>query len=389
MILLLLLVLGLSYGMDLKTAIDKAVSSHPSIRALEEELKGFEGRSITYRSYLNPTVGVEVGNFGTSKDGVSSNPIYRVSYSQPLLIYPIGKLSKEVVRYETEAFKERISQEKNTLRGEVYSAFYSVLYRKELLNIAQENYRISQDLYKFTKKLFELGEITKLELFRVERELDLAKTELELANTDLRNALQRLSFLVGEEVRDVEGSLQDLPPMKEINPENLPQVKQYEYMIRSAKANIDLEKTLAKPQVSVEAIGEKVSQHEYGARVALSATLPLFYKREGEIIQLSAKVRSLESYRSLELKRAKSEYERLLSRYEALKREINNVESFMIPKLREELSLALKSYRLRTITSLELSDTKRRYLQLLRYRADLLMQAHEEYARYLSLGGEL
>ena len=69
--------------------------------------------------------------------------------------------------------------------------------------------------------------------------------------------------------------------------------------------------------------------------------------------------------------------------------EIERIEKQTIPKAKEELSLAIKSYKLRTITLLELTETKRRYVELLKYRLELIRQAHEGYAKYLSLGGEL
>ncbi|WP_340690198.1 TolC family protein [Hydrogenobacter thermophilus] len=389
MMLFLLLLVGVSYGLDLMGAIEMALSFYPSLKALEEERKGIEGKSLLYKSYLNPTLGIEMGNFGTSKDGVRSNPIYRLSYSQPILIYPLGSLIREAVRYESSAFEERIAQERNSLKGEVYLAFYSALYRKDLLSIAQENYQISYDVYSFVKKLFDLGEVTKLELFRAERELDLAKTELELARSDYQNALKKLSLFVGEEVKEVEGSLEHLRDMKVIKVEELPQIRQYNYLIKSVKTSIEVERTLAKPQLSTEVLGEKVSESEYGFRIGFSATLPVFYRREGEILQLSSYARSLERLRDLERMKAESEYHRLLKRYQAIKDEVRKINDELLTRSREELSLAIKSYRLRTITALELSDTKRRYIQLLRYRSDLLMQAHEEYAKYLSLGGEL
>jgi len=389
MIFLVLLFVGISYCIDLKTAVEKALSYHPSLKALEEEKKGIEGKVLLYKSYLNPTLSVEIGNLGTSKESISSNPLYRLSYLQPLLLYPLATQTKEVVGYELSAFDQRIAQEKNALKSEVYLAFYSALHKKELLNIAKENYSISQEIYQFVRKLFDLGETTKLELFRAERELKLAENELHLAESDLRMALGRLSLLTGSNVEDVEGKLDELKQMEEINFEEIPQVKQYSYMIKSIQASVQVEKTLAKPQLSIEVLSEKVSQNQYGIRLGFSATLPVFYRREGEIIQLSAKASSLENLRQLELMKAKNQYKQLFSRYQTLIKQVQDIDGFMLAQAKEELSLALKSYRLKTISALELYDTKRRYIQLVKYRADLLMQAHQEYAGYISLGGQL
>ncbi len=386
MIIALLLLIQVCYAIDLRGAIDRALEHYPSLKALKEESVKFKGKAMTYRSYLNPSLEVEVGNFGTSKESVKTNPIYSLSYSQPLSIYPIGKSFKKMVDYEEKAFLERMEQEKSLLISEVYLAYYMALYRKELLKVAQENYKISQELHSFIKRLFELGETTKLEVFRSERELDLARVELEIAQRDYENALKNLSYLIGQRVEDLEDRLHSI---KEINFENSPRLKQYQYAIKGLEAGIEVERILSKPQFSLTVLGEKVSSQEYSFRVGLSVSLPLFYRREGEILQLLAERRSMELRKSLEELSLKRDYELVRSRYEKLLEEIERIEKQTIPKAKEELSLAIKSYKLRTITLLELTETKRRYVELLKYRLELIRQAHEEYAKYLSLGGEL
>ena len=388
MIIVLLLLIQVCYAIDLRGVIDRALEYYPSLKALKEERTKFKGKAMTYRSYLNPSLEVEVGNFGTAKESVKTNPIYSLSYSQPLSIYPIGKSFKNMVDYEEKAFLERMEQEKSLLISEVYLAYYMALYRKELLKVAQENYKISQELHSFIKRLFELGETTKLEVFRSERELDLARVELEMAQRDYENALKNLSYLIGQRVADLEESFDRLHSIKEINFENSPRLKQYQYAIKGLEAGIEVERILSKPQFSLTVLGEKVSSQEYGFRVGISAALPLFYRREGEILQLLAERRSMELRKSLEELSLKRDYELVRSRYEKLLEEIERIEKQTIPKAKEELSLAIKSYKLRTITLLELTETKRRYVELLKYRLELIRQAHEEYAKYLSLGGE-
>jgi len=130
------------------------------------------------------------------------------------------------------------------------------------LRIAQENLKLSEELYNFIKRLYELGETTKLELFRAERELQTAKTELELARVDYQNALRSLSSFVGREVQGVEGRIEELRDLEPLNPEDTPQVRYYQLAIDGVRKNIELEKLYAKPQVSIELLGEKVADKE-------------------------------------------------------------------------------------------------------------------------------
>lgn len=388
-LLMLLIFLNLSFAIDLRTAIEKAINYSPYLASLEEEAKGVKARELAYKSLLNPSVSVELGNFGTSTLSASKSPIYRLSYSQPILLYSIGELNRAKSQHELMAFGERIKQEKNRLIGEVYASFYNAVYKKELLNIARQDYEISKDLHTFIKKLYDLGEITKLELLRAERDLEMARRELELAKNEYERALKELSFYLGEEVKDVEGSLKDLRDIKDLDFDSLPQVRFYDLSVKALQEGIRLEKAFAKPQPSVEVLGEKVGDHTYGFRLSISSSLPLFYRRETEILQLASQINSYGKLKELELARTRTEYEGIRRTYQTLLEEIKRIEEEDVPKAKQELELALKSYKLRTITQLELSDSKRRYLQLLRYRADLLMRTHQEFARYLAIGGKL
>ncbi|MFN3813588.1 MAG: TolC family protein, partial [Aquificaceae bacterium] len=326
MMLLLLFVFGISHAIELESALEKAIKNYPSIKALQEERLKFKGKALTYRSYLNPTLSVEVGNFGTSKDSVKSNPVYNFSYSQPFVPYPLGKYFRKMIDYEEKAFLQRIELEKSSVIGQVYSAYYSSLYKKELLRVSHESYNISESIHGFIKRLFELGEVTKLEMFRSERELEMARVDLEFAKNEYKNSLKYLSSFVDEEVSDVEGKLDELRDMKDPTMEDLPRVKQYDLMIKGLASGSEVEKILAKPQFSWNITGEKVSSNEYGLRTGFTVLLPLFYERQGEIIQLSAQARSLEKLKELEKLSIGRDYQLIKSRYRKLVEEIKKIE---------------------------------------------------------------
>jgi hypothetical protein len=48
-----LILFSFSFGIDLKNAVESALEYSPSIKALREEQKSFEGKVLTYRSFLN------------------------------------------------------------------------------------------------------------------------------------------------------------------------------------------------------------------------------------------------------------------------------------------------------------------------------------------------
>ena len=125
----------------------------------------------------------------------------------------------------------------------------------------------------------------------------------------------------------------------------------------------------------------------YGLRGALTLEVPVFYRRQGEILQNIAIKKALKKRLEGELLRVKSRLESVSIRLETLKEELERLEKDVIPRAQEELALAIKSYRLRTITLLELSDVRRRYYELLVSRSELLLSMHETYSEFIEIGG--
>ncbi|ADC89410.1 outer membrane efflux protein [Thermocrinis albus DSM 14484] len=375
-----------AYAIDLSTAIKMTLDNYPSIRALEAERIAIRGRSELYRSFLNPSVGILLGNFGSSKERFSKAPVYSFSYSQPLAL-DLRDYFRKVAQYQNVALDYRLQAERNRLTGEVMALFYEALYRKEMVKLAEESLKISQDIYNFVKRLYELGETTKLEFFRAERELLQSQRELQMARSEYLSSLQILSHYVGVEVKDVEGDLFQTARFPSLDINRVPVVAEYDALLEAVKAQRNLEMRLAKPIWSLEVVGEKVGDTTYGYRVGVSSPLPVFYRREGELLQLQAREEALRREKELILRRIEQEYNASRILYESYLKQIDNIEKKDLPVAEEELALALKSYRLKVITLLELSDAKRRYLQTKKQRLDLFLALHREVAKITSIGG--
>ncbi|MEO0151264.1 MAG: TolC family protein [candidate division WOR-3 bacterium] len=377
----ILLLSNANYAIDLKTAINKAIENYPSIKALYEESHKFEGKYQAYKSYLNPTIGLTIEK--------NINSPYDFSYSQP--ITPIFTYIPHIkmVDYEKKAFLEKIKIEKFYIIGEVFLAYYNALYKKELLKVAQENYNISEEIYNFVKKSFELGEATKLELIKAESDLELSKSELELSKNDYENSLKYLSSLIGENVADIEEKFDNLRDMRNLKIEELATIRYYNNTIKSISYGIITQRILALPQINIGVIAERNYSSNYILRYNFNLSIPIFYRRQSEISELTSQKRSIEKLKELEELKLERDFQIIRQRYTKLVEEIKKIEENTLKRTKEELSLAEKSYKLRVITLLELLDAKRRYIEIQKYRLLLIMQAHQEYSNYLKIGGEL
>lgn len=383
----LLLSFYLSFALELKDAINLAIENSPYIRrGLPAEKFTYEGKRLSYRSGLNPSLSVEFGNFGTSKESFSKVPVYNLTYSQPIVYPSVFRLAGEVYRIQDKALEYRIELEKNRLAQEVYLLFYHTLYMKELLKLMEEEIQLQRDIKDFVERSFRLGEVARLELFRAQRELELIEGEKRIIKAKYRSALEELSVITGKEVVNLEGNFA-LPDWKDINLEESPLIAYYRTGRESISKQMEVEKVLARPNYSLSFVAEKVADREYGFRIGLTVSLPLFYKRQGEFLELTAQREILFSEEKSQWQRAIAQLKPAKAQYEEIKKEVEKIEKELIPQAQKELELAIKSYKLRTITLLELSQTRKGYYELLKRRLELLLQAHTEYAKGITYGG--
>jgi len=388
MFILLLLFAGLSFGIGIEEAMRTALEKNPQIRALEEEVKVFEGMERAAVAFPNPEVRLESGFLTNDRDGKpKGRALYLIEFNQPIPLWGVRGKSREVVLKEKEAFQSMVESQKRTILAEVYRSFYNSLYLKEVAGIWEENYETAKEVEEFVKKAYELGEVTLLELLRARREKDLARVQYRVALSRYEASLKELSRLLGVEVSDVEGELRNYPSLTEVDLESLPTVVSIKKEIERVERQINLERALAKPRLSAGFVVEDAEGDYYGLRGAVTLDLPVFYRRQGEILQNVALKRALKSRLEAELLRLKTRLESVRIRMEALEKELRKLEEEVIPRAGEELALAIKSYRNRVITLLELSDVRRRYYELLINRAELLLSMHETYSEFVEIGG--
>ncbi len=386
LIVLFLALFSSSFALDLRDAINLSTENNPYLKGLPAERLSYEGKRLSYRSGLNPSLSVEVGNFGTSKEGFSKAPLYGITYSQPLSYPSLFKKAGEVHSLQNKALDYRIDFEKNRLAQEVYLLFYNALYMQELLKVLEEELKLQREIRDFVERSFKLGETTRLELLRSQRELELLEGERRIAQARYRALLEELSTMVGRPVESLEGSF-SLPQWKDLQLEEMPLFAYYRTLLQSYSKQADIERLLSRPTYSVSLTAEKVADREYGFRVGLVVGLPVFYARQGELLELKAQERLLFAEAENQRQKALAQLRSAKLQFEQIKAEIENIENRLLPQAQRELELALKSYKLRTITLLELSQTRKSYYDLLKRRLELLLQAHTEYAKGIAYGG--
>ncbi len=385
---LLLVLVGLSFGLSIEDAMRMAEERNLQIRALKERVGVYEGLERSATAFPNPEVSVESGFLTTDRNGKpSGRALYLLEYAQPIPMWGVREKGRSVVEKEREAFLSELEARRREILAGVYRSFHEALMRREIAQVWRESLKTAREVEEFVRRAYELGEVTELELLRARRESDMAEVQLRIAESLYRASLKELSRLLNTEVEEVEGDLGSMPSLKDTDVESAPTVLALKRRAEAVGKLIELERALAKPSLRAGFVVEDSEEGYYGLRLSLSAEFPVFYRRQGEILRGIALRKALGAELEDELLRLRSRLSSVKIRMSALTEELRRLEEEIIPRTKEELELAIKSYRLRVITLLELSDVRRRYYELLVRRAELFGDLHRTYAEFIEIGG--
>ncbi|WP_457640522.1 TolC family protein [Persephonella sp.] len=384
---LLLSIYTVSYSETIEEIINYVLENSPQLKAYQYEAKTVEGNIKSAEALPNPELYLEFGRLYSQSEGGFN--VTELSIYQPLKLWGIRKNAIEEAILKKNAFETLFNYRKRELLGEVYKGFYKALYYKEILKIKEKELKLANSVYRFVKSSYELGEDTRLNLYRAEKDLKLAQIELKQAEADYKTQLKTLSYLVGKDIKNVSGELTKLKEIPEININDLPEIKYLNNLIKSIDKSIEVQKGLSKPQLGIQfTAGEdaaELGKYEFG--IGISATLPVFYRNQGEILKLVYQKRSYISNLKQKKLMYSSKFQSIKNKYSALNSQLKDIDTEIIPSLSKALSLGEKSFKLRAITLFELSDIRKQYIQALLYRAKVLYELHTTYGEYIKLGG--
>ena len=367
----------------LNQVIQKGMKNSPFLRIYLYKTKSVEGEIKSSKQLPNPEMDIEFGRLYSQKSGDSGLAITTLTISQPLRIWGEREFSVKSAKFKKFAYQKLYEYQKNVLISKIYKQFYLTLFIKEKIKVKKKELNNLENLYRFMEKSYRFGEITKLDLLRVEREISLAKIELEKLEGLFTAELLKLSSLVGTDIKDVEGDFFTIPKAETVNLHNLPEIEYYSYLIKSVQEGIKREKALGKPNIRLGFITEEDSKGKYQLGLTLSSTIPVLNRNRGKVLELIYKEKSLLEKRKFTQLMYKSEIEALERQINTLKRQVNTIKTETLPTIEKSLKLAEKSYRLKTITYFEFSNVRKQYYDTLYYQLELLNEIHQLYGNYL------
>lgn len=191
---------------SLKECIDFAVENNINIKKFELQTENQEIQLNTAKMSRLPNLNAGVNeNFGfgrsADRDGVirdnsSSNTGFNISSSVPLFTGMRIPNQIHALKFDLRAAMADLDKAKEDLALNVTSVYLDILFKKEILNIAQEQVKISIEQLHVSKAKFANGKSPESEVFEIEAEL--ARNELNWveSNNNVILALLNLSQLL-------------------------------------------------------------------------------------------------------------------------------------------------------------------------------------------------
>lgn len=207
---------------------------------------------------------ISTANFGST----SLVPQYRTLYDAALDatweldFFGRVKRSVEALTADYEAANADQHAVFVTVTAEVARTYMDLRGAQERLRVAEENANNQRDTYDLTRSVTEGGMGTNLDVARAQAQLESTLATIPALNTEIKQAIHRLSVLVGEEPRTLlallsgPSALPDIPGQIKIgNPAELlrrrPDIKSAERQLAAATARIGVATADLFPRVSL------------------------------------------------------------------------------------------------------------------------------------------
>src|SRR5690349_19861401 len=258
------------------------------------------------------------------------------------------------------------------LTNDLKRKFYTVVLNQSLLNLARENETTFAEIAKHTTELMNAGEISGLDLDRVEVEKLKFDTDLANAERDYEVALRDLRFTLGGDYRamdvDVAGSI-DYEPHQFSRNELLdlalatrPDLKAAKLSERAADANIRLQNAQRIPDLTlgggVEQVPTGTSSYTFGVNI----TLPVSDRNQGERAKALIDLKKAENQEQFLTNQVRSDVDKALVGFEAQKRRVDLYRTGVITKVNDiqnMTQIALKAGESSTLDLLDAIRTRR------------------------------
>jgi len=355
-------------SLTLEQALRLASETNPNVRAKEFELKAVGAGEITAGLRPNPTANFLAEQFGGASS--ASQTQYTINIGQPIELG--GKRQRRIdsATAQTKVTTHELADLRRQIDFQVKKTFTDILVAKDALALSEQNLSALDELEKIQRLRAEKGDLSGLELLRIQVQRFAFERDAADARQALRAAKIGLRSLIGADKVtddfDAAGSLelrQSSYTQSELYRRALdtrPDIRAAEAARNKAQADINLAKANAwwdvTPQVEYQRIGPDNT-------IGFGFGLPLriFDRNQGEIARTRADALRVDAVRDAVVIRALSEVDTALAAVDTERGKVEVLRDTYLPKAKQARETVEFAYRRGGVSLLDYLDAQRTY----------------------------
>jgi cobalt-zinc-cadmium efflux system outer membrane protein len=330
-----------------------------------------DAEKLTARLRPNPEFGFEIGDvpivFGSN---ILKPEKYAYGISQTFEMGGKRKKRMAAANADSEVAQAEFQVVLWQMTSDVKKKFYEVLLTESLLNLAKENEKTFGEIIGHTREVFNLGEISGLDLQRLEIEKFKFDTDVANAERDYELAMRDLRFTLGGDYRtmdfEVSGAI-DYYRLYDFSPADLrdkaiaarPDLKAAQLTETAADAYIRVEDAQRVPDITVGASVEQVPGGGSTYNVGVSIPIPLSDRNQGERAKALIQKMKAQNDQQLIANAVLNDVDKALVAYEIQKRRVELYRTGVLTKVTDIQTLTEFSLKEGESSTLELLDAIR------------------------------
>jgi cobalt-zinc-cadmium efflux system outer membrane protein len=371
--------------LTLEDAIRLAVTRNPSLAAAKNEVQALEGDTVAASKRLNPAVSLQAEDFP-----IRANPGPFFSTQEIILRFDYEierggrrQLRTEVARQALEAQRLAYQDRIRLMQLEVRRAFSRAILAKSNLEASRSILEQAERMNALNRVRFTQGDISALELNRIEVEKLRFQDDVFQADLMLRNAKSSLLALLNapDLSRDVDligtlpiseqASEPGLPPRAPLNEllrialERRPDMASRLQEKKRTDTETLLQRAIRSPNITV---GGGYKRNVIDNSLVFGVTIPLkvFNRNEGEILRADAGRMRAANLVAAVRKEIELDVQQAYNAVEVNRQRVQYIRTQHMKKAEEASRVTLASYNLGGATLIDYLDAQRTYRDALR-----------------------
>lgn len=380
----------LSDNLSFDQAVAKTLFYSPKLRMADSEI--YEAAGATAQSALlpNPVAGWSVENvFGNKNWQGWESAESRYEIGQLIELGDKRGFRMQTAKFQFYAAQAGFEAKQLALLNRLLKLFTLVIAAQENLDIALDQTKIADEVYKTVIAKVEAGKVSLIQQNKAEIALSTAQINFDKATAEFIKSKERLSVLWGAMCPDFEKAVYPFYEIDMPTPiENClcalrenPQLLRSQMDFLAAHQNLNLEKSLAVPDVTLT-LGYKTLQDtgNKGMIIGASFPIPLFNRNQGNIEKARAQtIKAQDAYMDLELalenKLSLSHTELMRAYHEAEK-----IRTTVLKSAIQSFDLAKEGYKEGKFEYLDMLDSQKTLFEVKEKYIQALLNYHQSRA---------